>query len=207
MERRSAPILGGNDQDDTGQAKQAHDHKQEHPAQQGGRLEGQPGQAGAVPGEEQPQTQNPDDEERERDDLHGPRQLPDQGLTVKPRPGPARCICPEIILYGCCCEWAGPVKIHIEDILTSPTVLAFSEEAQELGQFLSSAQATPAYRVDAPAHIRLSHFRAGHDLFFDVHLSPGSFILGGSSTHAPARPGDCAGPGRAVGEFLSRRAC
>ena len=167
MERRSALISGGNDQDDTGQAKQAHDHKQEHSTQQGSRLEGQPGQAGAAPGEEQPQTQNPDNEERECDDLHGSRQLPDQRLTVKPRPGPARCICPEIILYGCCCEWAGPVKIHIEDILTSPTVLAFSEEAQELDQFLSSAQATPEYRVEAPAHIRLSHFRSGHDLFFD----------------------------------------
>ena len=58
------------------------------------------------------------------------------------------------------------MKIHIEDILTSPTVLAFTEEAQEFGQFLSSAQATPEYRVEAPPHIRLNHFRSGQDLFF-----------------------------------------
>lgn len=37
----------GDDQDD-----QAHHHKQEHVAQQAGRLEGQPGQTGTAPGEE-----------------------------------------------------------------------------------------------------------------------------------------------------------
>ena len=58
------------------------------------------------------------------------------------------------------------MKIHIEDILTSPTVLAFPEETQELSQFLSSVQSTPEYRVEAPPHIRLSHFRSGQDLFF-----------------------------------------
>ena len=64
-------------------------------------------------------------------------------------------------------EWGGLVKIHIEDILTSPTALALTEEAQELSLFLSSAQATPEYRLEALPHIRLSHFRSGQDLFFD----------------------------------------
>jgi uncharacterized protein len=63
------------------------------------------------------------------------------------------------------------VKIYIEDILSSPTEITFTEDAQELCQVLFSGQDAKAhsqeYSFEESVSIRMSHFRSEKDIFLN----------------------------------------